>query len=177
MHKSHRRAHILSSDRAISISLIQPGTPACFKLQLFCELPSEQLLLMTRICAYLSAASLINVEDLRIGATRPSGRVDNDHSGWRDLLSLFRGVKWLHLDRDHPSNIVRDLQLSNRRYGIMLPSLHKLYIPQPGQRHAPSEEAVVSFMISRWLSGRHLAVEYELPCHINELHGTGPPSQ
>ncbi|KAH9024454.1 hypothetical protein EDB83DRAFT_2555505 [Lactarius deliciosus] len=153
MHKSHRRAHILFSDRAISISLIQPGTPARFKMQLFCEPPSEQLLLMTRICAHLSAASLINVEDLRIS------------------------VKWFHLDSDHSTNIVRDLRLSDRRHETMLPSLHKLYIPQPGKRHVPLEEAVVSFMISRWLSGRHLAVEYELPCHINELHGTGPPSR
>ncbi|KAH9010344.1 hypothetical protein EDB83DRAFT_2557217 [Lactarius deliciosus] len=122
-------------------------------MQLFCEPPSEQLLLMTRICAHLSAASLINVEDLRIS------------------------VKWFHLDSDHSTNIVRDLRLSDRRHETMLPSLHKLYIPQPGKRHVPLEEAVVSFMISRWLSGRHLAVEYELPCHINELHGTGPPSR
>ncbi|KAH9043530.1 hypothetical protein EDB83DRAFT_1587427 [Lactarius deliciosus] len=31
MHKSLRRAHILSSDRAISISLILPGAPTCIK--------------------------------------------------------------------------------------------------------------------------------------------------
>ncbi|KAH9171660.1 hypothetical protein EDB89DRAFT_2243343 [Lactarius sanguifluus] len=169
IHKSHRRAHILSSERAISISLTQPGAPACLKLQLFCEPSSEQLLSMTRVCAYLSD-SLFNVEDLRI--TTPGRGVD--YSGWRDLLDSFTGVKWFHLDLDHSSNIFRDLQLPDWRYGTMLPSLHKLYIPQPGQRHAALGEPIVSFMISRRLSGHHIAVEYEQLGHINELRGTGP---
>ncbi|KAH9020824.1 hypothetical protein EDB84DRAFT_1581002 [Lactarius hengduanensis] len=176
-HKSHRRAHILSSERAISISLIQPGAPACFKLQFFCgKQLSEQLLFMTRVCDHLSA-TLFNVEDLHISTTRPPGPGDSDYSGWRDLLSSFIDVKWFHIDWYHLTNIVRDLQLSDRQYETMLPSLHKLYIPQPGQRHAPLAEALVSFMISRRLSGHYIAVEYERLCDINELPGTGPLSQ
>jgi hypothetical protein len=42
-----------------------------------------------------------------------------------------------------------------------LSALQKLYIPQPGPRHAPLREAVVSFMISRRLSGHPIEVEYE----------------
>ncbi|KAH8990538.1 hypothetical protein EDB92DRAFT_1864350, partial [Lactarius akahatsu] len=65
IHKSHRRAHILFSERAISFSLIQPGAPTRLKLEFFCEPPSEQLLFVTRVCAHLFD-SLFNVEDLCI---------------------------------------------------------------------------------------------------------------
>ena len=37
MHRSHRRAHILSSEPTISISLTQPGAPMRLKLQAFCK--------------------------------------------------------------------------------------------------------------------------------------------
>ncbi|KAH9171656.1 hypothetical protein EDB89DRAFT_1080950 [Lactarius sanguifluus] len=96
-HKSHRRAHILSSGRAISISLTQPGAPARIKLQLLCEPLGDQLLSMTRVCDHLSA-SLFNVEDLCISMTRPSRRGGSDDNGWQDLLDSFTGVKWFHID-------------------------------------------------------------------------------
>ncbi|KAH9172680.1 hypothetical protein EDB89DRAFT_879338 [Lactarius sanguifluus] len=172
MHKSHRRAHILFSRRAISISLIQPGSPACLKLQFFCDPLNEQLLFMTRVCGHLSNF-LFNVEDLRISTTRPFGRGGSE---WRDLLNSFTGVKWLHLDRDYLINIVRDPQLSDRGYETMLPPLHILYTPQPGQCPVPLVEAVVSFITSRQPSGHHV-VEYERLSHVDELRGTGPLSQ
>ena len=55
----------------------------------------------------------------------------------------------------------------------MLPALHKLYIPQPGPRDVVLREAVMSFMISRRLSGHPIAVEYERSCDINEQNETG----
>ncbi|KAH9172676.1 hypothetical protein EDB89DRAFT_879306 [Lactarius sanguifluus] len=168
IHESHRRAHILSSERAISISWIRPGASPCLKLQLFCEPLSEQLLFMTRVCAHLSN-SLFNVEDLCISTTRPLGRGDSDYSGWRDLFNSFTGVKWFHLDWNHSTNIVRDLQLPNRQYETMLRPLHMLYTPHPGQRHASLGEAVVAFMVSRQLSSRPIEVEYERLFHVNEL--------
>ncbi|KAH9010364.1 hypothetical protein EDB83DRAFT_2680827 [Lactarius deliciosus] len=174
MLKSPRQAHIVSSDRTTSISLTQPGAPARLKFQLHCEPLSEQLLSMTRVRDLLSA-SLLNVDDLHISTTRPLGRVDSDYIGWRDLLNSFTGVKWFHLHLNHSSNIVRDLQLSDRQYETMLPPLHMLYTPQPGKRHALGE-AVVSFMISHRLSG-HIAVECKRLSHINEPHGTDPLSQ
>ncbi|KAH9010371.1 hypothetical protein EDB83DRAFT_427717 [Lactarius deliciosus] len=152
MHKSHRRAHILFSESSISISLTQPGAPACLKLQLFCEPWRQQLLFVTRVCDLLSA-SLFNVEDLRISATPPSGRVYRNYSGWRDLLNFFTST------HGTPS------------------LLHTLWIAHPGPRHAPLREAVVAFMISRRLSGHPIAVEYERLCHINELRGTETISQ
>ncbi|KAH8984721.1 hypothetical protein EDB92DRAFT_2116998 [Lactarius akahatsu] len=177
MHKSHRWAHIVSSERAISISLIQPGAPSCLKLQLLCGPLRDQLFSMPRICICFSAL-LSNVEDLRVSVTRPSGREESPNGGrWLRTINSFKGVKRFHLDSDHSTNIVRDLQLSDRRHESILPALHKLCIPQSGQHHAPLAKAVVSFMISRRLSGHHIAVEYEPLCHINELRGTEPLSQ
>jgi hypothetical protein len=173
MHKSHRRADILSSDRAISISLLQPGSPTCLRLQLFCEPISVQLSFLTRICIHFSAF-LSNVEDLCISATRPSGLMDSFYSGqWLELINSFTGVKWFHLDGNLSTNIVRALQLPERQCENVLPALHKFYIPQPGPRYAPLRKAVVSFMTSRRLSGHPIEVEYERPCHTIELRGTG----
>ncbi|KAH9000748.1 hypothetical protein EDB83DRAFT_2682608 [Lactarius deliciosus] len=163
MHKSHRQAHILSSERSITISLIRPGAPACLKLQSLCEPLSEQLLFLTRLCTHF------NVEDLRISATRISGDLE-----WRDLLNSFTGVKWFRLDANLSTPIVRSLQLSDRRYKTMLPALHKLYIPHPGPHHATLPEAVVLFMTSRGLSGRPIAVEFERLGHISGLRGREP---
>ncbi|KAH9011316.1 hypothetical protein EDB84DRAFT_1648837 [Lactarius hengduanensis] len=173
MHKSHRRAHIVSSECAISISLIQPEAPTRFKLQLPLGPLSDQLFSMVQLCIQFSAL-LSNVEDLRITMTRPSRRGDSDYSGWWDLLNQvlnsFTGVKQVHLDWD---NIA---QPPDKWDETILPSLHKLYMSQPGQRHAPFGEAIASFMISRQLSGHHIGVEYERLYHINEPHGTDPLS-
>jgi hypothetical protein len=171
MHKSHRRAHILSSERAISISLIQPGAPTCLTFQLFCEALSDQLLSMARICNHFSSF-LLNVEDLRITAMRQSRQEDSLYSGrWLEPLNSFTGVKWFHVAGNLSTNIVGDLQLPDRRREAVLPALHKLYISQPGPRNAPLREATVSFMISRRLSGHPIGVEYERLCS-SEL-GTG----
>ncbi|KAH9059952.1 hypothetical protein EDB87DRAFT_680717 [Lactarius vividus] len=64
MHKSRCQAHILSSERAISISLLRPGAPTYLKLQLLREPLGDQLFSMVRICICFSAL-LSNVEDLR----------------------------------------------------------------------------------------------------------------
>ncbi len=171
VHKSHRRAHILSSECAISISLIQPGAPTCLKLQIFCEPLSEQLFSMARICIHFSAF-LSNVEDLRISVTRPSK--DSYSIGrWLEPINSFTGVKRFYLDGNHSTNIVRALQLPDRQCKTVLPALHELYISQPGPRHAPLREATVSFMTSRRSSGHPIRVEYERPYHISELRGTG----
>ena len=83
---------------------------------------------------------------------------------------------------NHFINVVHTLKLLERRYGNVLPAPHKLYIPQPGPRHAFLRETVVSFMISRRLSGHPIEVEYEQQCGINEQREAGilqsmlPPS-
>ncbi|KAH9059941.1 hypothetical protein EDB87DRAFT_1822416 [Lactarius vividus] len=176
IHKLHRQAHILSSDSAISISLTQPGAPTCLKLQLCCKPMRKQLLFMTRVCVHLSA-SLFNVKGLCISTTRPSVWGDRDYSGWRDLLNSFTSVQQFRVAGNFSTNIMRALQLPERGSDTVLPSLYTLYIAQPGPRHVPLRDAVVTFMISRRLSGHPVAVEYERLSHVDERRGTGPTSQ
>ena len=172
MHKSYRRADILSSEHQISITLTQPGAPTCLKFRLLCEKLSYQVLSMTRICTDCSAF-LFNVEDLRISAERPSRQEGLYNEQWLEPINSFTDVKWLHVSGNLSTNVISSLLRPGRRPASVLPSLHKLYIPQPGPCYAPLREAVVSFMVTRRLAGHPIVVEYERLRHINELPGTG----
>lgn len=170
LHRSYRRARILSSENAVSVSLIQPGAPTRLTLELFCKRFSEQLSFVTHVFIRLSAI-LSNVEDLHIGAMQPSSwQGDNYRKLWRGVIHRFEGEKRFHLAvMDHPTNIVFAVQLSE----AVQPALRKLYIPQPGPRNVPLREALVSLMTSRRLSGHPIAVEYEQLCQIGVLSDTG----
>ena len=74
---------------------------------------------------------------------------------------------------NHLTNFVHDMQPLGRLHEDVLPTRHKLFIPQPGPRDAVLREAVVSFMISRRLSGNPIEVEYEGPCNISEQREAG----
>ncbi|KAH9172684.1 hypothetical protein EDB89DRAFT_1905993 [Lactarius sanguifluus] len=175
IHKSSCRADIVSSERAISFSLIQPGAPTSLKFQLFCGSLRRQLFSLAQICTHLPTL-LSNVEDLHISATwSPSGGLaDGDFQ--HDVLFLpFGGTKWLQVSGNLSIvNITHHLQLLERQGKTALPALYKLCIPQPGSRLAPLSGGVVSFMTSRQLSGRPIAVEYERLRHISGPRGTGP---
>jgi hypothetical protein len=125
--KSHCQAHILSSERAISISFTQPGVPTCIKLQAFYYKGlHEQLSSMTRVCILLSAF-LYNVEDLRISATRQPRRGENLYNElWLKCMNLFIGVKWFHLDGNSLTGIVRSLQQAHKQHKTVLHGMHKL---------------------------------------------------
>ncbi|KAH9178318.1 hypothetical protein EDB89DRAFT_1167420 [Lactarius sanguifluus] len=170
--KSHLRADILSSASAISISFTRPEAPTRLKLQVSCKPFSRRFSYMAEMCGGLSTF-LRRVRHLHISETRTSRGRDIDK--WAGLIYRFRGTKWVHVAGDHSTDIVLALNLRPRP--LLLPALRRLHIAQPGPRHAPLREAVVSFMTSRRLSGHSLAVEYEQPCHIGELRGTGPLSQ
>jgi hypothetical protein len=171
MHKSPRRADILSFEGNITIALTQPGTPTRFRLRLSCKPLSEQLSSMAQICVQLSAF-LINVEDLRINAQRPSRLEDGLYSeGWLEPINLFTGVKRLQVSGNLSRDILHSLQLRDKRRKFGLPALHKLCVLQPLPRHAPFREAVVSLMTSRRRSGRPISVEYERGYPISELCG------
>jgi hypothetical protein len=115
------------------------------------------------------------VEDLRISTTRQSSEEDRlCHMSW--LLESFTGVKWFHVAGNLSTEIVHTLKEDEwrRETGtVLLPAMHKLYIPQLEPRHTPLSDALVSFMTSRTLFGHPIAVEYERQCHISELRGTG----
>jgi hypothetical protein len=164
MQKSHRRADILFSENAISISLTQPGSPTCLELQVSCNSYSLRLLEdMTRICNGLYSF-LFRIEHLCIRATRPtSGHDYNDPEcrEWQNILSLFRGTNCVYVACGHSTNTIVALQRSRHRPRL-LPALHKLCIQEPDPRpDPPLQEAVESFIHSRLLSGHIIAVEYE----------------
>ena len=179
MHDSHRQADILSSDGAISVSLVQPGASTCLKLQLLCKPSSEQITFVTRICRYFSA---FKTEDLRINSTRPLE--GESRRSWIGFMGLFKSVKWFHI-AGYMMGLVQDLLIPDERsdassYGLKegfhqsrLPVLHKLYLQQLGPRHRPLSVPIVLFMIARWRSGRPIAVEYERPCDMSESLGAG----
>ncbi|KAH8979408.1 hypothetical protein EDB92DRAFT_2107605 [Lactarius akahatsu] len=75
-------------------------------------------------------------------------------------------------------NIVLALPLrpSNIREETVQPALHKICIRESEHHYVPLQEAVVSLIHSRSLSGQIIAVEYEQMC-TNEHRGTGPFSQ
>ena len=172
MLKSHRRADILSSERAIAITLTQPGVPTCLKLQVLCKTLRSQPFFMAQICGHFSAF-FHRVEDLRISTERPSTVQHGGNRGqWLGIIRRFRGTKWFHVAGDHSTNVVRALQLSDKQREPVLPALHKLYIREPEPRCVPLREAVLLFMHSCWLSGHFRAVEYErLP--NDRLRGAG----
>ena len=173
MRKPLHQACILFSERAVSISLTQPGAPTCFTFRLLSEGFFDQLFAMSRIIPGFSTL-LPNVEDLRISATQASSQNRYDGKRWQDILSLFAGVKWLYLDVNDSTNIVYALQaIYWPPETTVLPALYKLYLPQPGPHHAPLSEALVPFMTSRWRSGCPIAVEYDRLCRISEIHGRG----
>jgi len=172
MQKLHRRADILSSERAVSISLTQPGAPTCLKVQVSCESLSEQVYSMAQICSHLSAF-IFRIEDLRINVMQQSSGQDGvDGVRWLDLIDSFTGVKWFHVTGNLLTDIMLALQPSERWRKTVLPALHKFRIREREPLCVPLWEAVVSFVHSRRLSGHFIAVEYER-LWTNELSGTG----
>ncbi|KAH9066124.1 hypothetical protein EDB83DRAFT_2598454 [Lactarius deliciosus] len=97
MHRSHRRAHILSSQGAVSISLIQLEVPTCLQLRLISEKLSVQLSFVAQVCIHFSTF-LFNVEDVCITATRrPGWRGSLRNGQWPELIDSFTGIKQLHV--------------------------------------------------------------------------------
>ena len=172
MHKSYRRADILSSEHRISITLTQPEAPTRLRFRLLCEELSYQLLSLAQICTRFYAF-LSNVEDLRVSEKIPSRCTDRHYTGkWQEFISPFTGVKRLHVSGDLSQNIVCALQRPDMRNRTVLAALQKLLIREPGPRFSLLREAVVSLMESRRHSGSLLEVEYE-QLHVNELGITG----
>jgi hypothetical protein len=175
MHRSHRLAHISFSEHAISISLTQPGAPTRLKMQLLGKPLHMQIFSMARICSHFSTV-LFSVGELCISEMRHLGLEDSfDSQQWSELLNLFTGVKEFHVHGD--DSYLHNLQLLERLRENMLPALHKLCIHQPGPRHVPLREAVVTFMVSRRLSGHPIEVEYERQRDTNEQSDTGTKLQ
>jgi hypothetical protein len=169
MHEPPCRADIISSERAMSISLSRPGDQTCLRFQVILQPLSAQLFFMAQICVHFSS-SFSHVEELCISMARHSRQDDVfDSERWLESLNSFAGVKWLRVVGNISTDIVRTLQQSDTRGETVLPSLHELRVSQPGPRHAPLSEAVVSFLTSRRVSGHPIVAEYERICHTSDL--------
>ena len=177
MHKSPRRADILSSEHNITISLTQPRVRTCLRLRLLCGEPlTVQLSSMAQICIQFSAL-LFNVEDLRINAKQLSRQGGPYNESWLETVNIFIGGKWLKVSGNLSNDVVNSLhpQHSTSRWReSVLPALHVL---QPEPFHASLGEAIVSLMIPwcmPWRPFGHLiAVEGEQVLHPGELRSTG----
>jgi hypothetical protein len=169
MHESPCRADILSSERAMSISLSRPGDQACFKFQVILNPLSAQLFFMAQICVHFSAL-FSNVEDLFISIARHPRQEDRfDSERWLESLNSFAGVKWFRVVGNLSTHIVRALQQSDTRGETVLPALHELHISQPGPPHATLRQAVVSLLTSRQVSGHPIVAEYERIYQTSDL--------
>ena len=107
IHKSPRRADILSSEDDITISLTQPGVHTRIRWEFYGAPPST----MARICIQFSAF-LFNVEDLRIHGKQPSPRNNGpyDERWLPETVHLFIGVKWLQVSGNLSCDFVNFLQ-------------------------------------------------------------------
>ena len=173
-HRSHIGAHMLSSEPTISTSLTQVGAPTRLKLQVLCKPFPTQIFSTAQLCLDFSPFLFNDDGDLHISTTRPPVRADNSHNReWLELLNKFTGKQVLYLDMNHSISVMHILQPLESQHEDVLPALHKLYVRQPGPRDAVLREAVVSFMISRRLSGHSIEVEYERQCDINKQWEAG----
>jgi hypothetical protein len=172
MQKSHRRADILSSEHAISISFAQPEAPSRLELRISCEDLARQLTDMAQICIGLSSF-LLGVEHLCVSVTRTKSRkYDSNREEWLKLTSPFIGTKWAHVAGEHSADIVLALLRSRMQGKLALPALRKLCIRAPDPRYEPSQDAVASLIYTHRAWGNIIAVECER-LWIHERRGTG----
>jgi hypothetical protein len=172
MQKSHRRADILSSEHAISISFAQPGAPSRLELRISCKVLARQLSYMAQICIGLSS-SVLGVEHLCISVTRPkSGKDDSNREEWMKLTCPFIGTKWAHVAGEHSTDIVLALLHSRMQSKLALPALRKLCIRVPDPRYEPSRDTVSLLIRTHRVWDNIIAVEYER-LWIRERRGIG----
>ncbi|KAH9172627.1 hypothetical protein EDB89DRAFT_2229256 [Lactarius sanguifluus] len=95
-----------------------------------------------------------------------------DRKRWAELIRPFSETKWLYIAFNLSTEVALSLQLSRKRRKTLLPFLHKLCIREPEPHHEHLREAVMSLMVSCWLSDHNIAVEYERPW-TNEFSGKG----
>ena len=155
MQKSHHRADILFSRRAVSISFTYPEARARLSLQISCEQLEWQLSSMAQICNYFSPF-LPNVQDLGVDTTqRSSGNDDVDDEQWRELIRAFDGAEDFRVTGELATDILRALRPDDGEHETVLPALRNLCTPELMSiyGHGPLQEAVESFTTSRRLSG------------------------
>src|SRR6266702_3165667 len=159
MQKSPRRADVLSSECAISMSLTRPRAPTRLELRISCRQLNRQLSSLARICNHFSQP-LLGVRDLRIEMTRTSSGRDSMNGGrCMELIRSFKGAERFHVAGELAADILHALRPPVGEFtSDALPALTNLYVIGP--RAGALQDAVRSIITPRKLSGSPIVGKY-----------------
>jgi len=156
--KSHRRADIVFSGRAVSITFTQPESHARLTLQISCDQLDWQLSSMAQICDHFPPF-LSSVQYLGIDTTQQlSGKDDVDGEQWLELIRAFDGAEDFRVAGELTTDVLRALRPVDREHTTVLPAVRNFHIPGLVSIHGPLQEAVQSSTTSRRLSGHPVQV-------------------
>jgi hypothetical protein len=143
MMNSHRRADILTSERAISVSFTQSNGPTTLELRIPCEQIDWQLSSMTQICNHF-CPFLFRVEDVLIDTTRPSsGQDDLVGEQCVELIRTFSDAKDVRVPVEFMTNTLAALSSVDTP---VLPALLNLHVQEP--KYADEAELSADFVAS-----------------------------
>ncbi len=135
-------------------------SPTWFELEIKCERPDWQLLLMTQIFSQ-HLPLLSHVEHLQIDKSRWVGigwrddpEVPVGSSRWLELFQLFIAVQSLHVSQNmvpHVAVALRELSLMGEMAMEVLPALRNLSL-EGLEPSGPVQKAIESFVTARQLS-------------------------
>jgi hypothetical protein len=163
MQKSHRRADILISGCAVSMSLTNSRGPTRLELGISSRRRLDwQLFSMARICNQFSQ-SLLSVRDLRMETTQTSdGRDSMNGERWTEIIRLFSGARRFHVAGELAADIVQALRptvptIRELTCGA-LPALTNLFVVGP--RSGALQDAIRSITGPRKRSGNPIVGKY-----------------
>ncbi|KAI9440284.1 hypothetical protein BJY52DRAFT_1217141 [Lactarius psammicola] len=152
MQKSHRRADIVFSGRAVSITFTQPEAHARLTLQISCEQSNWQLPSIAQVRDHFILSS---VQDLGIDTTqRPSEKDDVDGEQWLELIRAFDGAGDFRVPVELATDNLRALCPVDGKHTTVLPALRNLLI----LGLVPLRRVVESFTALRRFSGHPVQV-------------------
>ena len=153
MQKSHLRADIAFSGRAVSIAFTPLDAHARLSLQISCEQLDWQLSSMAQILDQIFPIRS-TVQDLHIDTTEQSSEVDVGGDLWPELVRGFDAAEDFHVTGELATDIVISLRAIDGEHTTVLPSLCNLRVQELSSMiQGPLLEAVESFITSRRLSG------------------------
>ena len=130
--RSYRRADILTSGCAISMSLSGSNAPSRLELGISRGKLNQKLSSMAHICNNFSQ-SLLSVRDLRIETTQKSSDWDGTNSeNWSELIRWFSGAVRFHVSGELTADILRAIRPCVGEFTSgTLPALTNLYVIGP----------------------------------------------
>jgi hypothetical protein len=163
MQKSHRRADILTSGCAISMSLTNSRGPTRLELGISSRQQLDwKLFSMARICNQFSQ-TLLSVRDLRIETTQTSnGRDGMSGERWTQIIRFFTGARGFHVAGELAADILQALRPTvptvRELTSGALPALTNLFVVGP--RSGALQDAIRSITGPRKRSGNPIMGKY-----------------